>query len=185
MCVRGISGLLEVLAHWPWATIAAFLAAAATLYVGQSQINERRRLVGREAIAQLSAAVQGWISASYRLRHQNVPDSRSEYRQAAENLSRAILAVKMTCNDAELVRHHGLMLVAATDFSERVQAALSSSADELSEPDAAVLDALANDLDTSFKGVLLRALNVYMEPPRWRDRIPQWLRDRPPTPEQD
>ncbi|BBZ22144.1 hypothetical protein [Mycolicibacter hiberniae] len=197
MYARGVSGLVEDLTQWPWATIAAFLAAAVTLHVGRSQINERRRLTGREVVTRYYAAVQGWCDASSQLLYLPVPKShqesirgfdpsvRLEYQRTTAELVQALLAVQMTCNDAELARNRRLALAALSEYSERAESVFNRGNHQLSEQEATAFRGLGKDMSESLTGFLRRAQRVYAEPSSPLDRMPKWLRDGPRTREQD
>src|SRR5690625_3488177 len=107
--IHELSDVLEVLGHWPWATIAAFAAAGITLYVGQTQINERRRPLGRQIVSQLVAAIDEWTAAAGVALRRPGSKSRSEvidrFRGASFELTKALLVADMACGDRALQRH--------------------------------------------------------------------------------
>ncbi len=113
--------------HWPWATIAAFMAVGVAMGIANSQSRERRRLLRQEAIINIKSASNDWITAAsaylayvsyYNARNGGAQTPWSVERLAAvsnatSRMDRALMAAHMTCTDFEILRqltHIGTVL---------------------------------------------------------------------------
>jgi hypothetical protein len=56
--------MAELLKHWPWATIAAFMAVGVTLWVANSESRQRRRQLRQDAILNINFESSAWINAA-------------------------------------------------------------------------------------------------------------------------
>lgn len=176
-----MSGLLEVVGHWPWATIAAFAAVGVSLYVGQTQINQRRRLLGRETVGQLCATVHEWTDAAVRLAHHRGRESFSavllQFRRESAELTKSLIVAQMACHDAELQRHLEGIVSPVNKFTNQALPDSAPPGRELSTEAVAALDALITEGTKASVEFLERAQLVYASQSRWRRRCAECLRD--------
>lgn len=52
--------ILHTAAHWPWSTIAAFIAVGVTISIARSQTRERAQLLGRQTVVDVAVASGQW-----------------------------------------------------------------------------------------------------------------------------
>lgn len=188
MCVHGISGLLGSVSQWPWATIiavttafAGVAAAWAALYVGRSEIKDRRRQLGRETVAQVASAVQNWNEAAvgvlFRRTSETNIAARREYRRVTGEVAKVLLVAHMACDDDALKRYLDEIDVALQGFSNHIRPDSLPPDETPDEHDRTVLKAWIDGAATAGSGFLSRAVLVYgSNTPR---RLPEWLRDEP------
>jgi hypothetical protein len=110
------AGWLQVVAHWPWSTIAAFAAAGIALWVARSQTRERENLLGRETVVAVMDAANKWQKEGARflatvnklLQGQMPPGEMNEgpldhVTAAVAATDRVLKTARMACNDFEML----------------------------------------------------------------------------------
>jgi hypothetical protein len=103
--------------HWPWATIAAFIAVFVALWIANSESRQRRRQLQQDAILDINFQSNVWLDASSEFLayvrvylttplSTQVPWSVSvvePVKATTNNMDRAFKAAHMTCNDYEVI----------------------------------------------------------------------------------
>lgn len=107
---------LHWVTHWPWATVAAFAAAAAALWVAHSETRERKQLLGRQTVIELAAVSLEWsnqaaslLAALRRSMAGTAPreavniEALNVLTQATQGAVRALMSAQMVFTDPELL----------------------------------------------------------------------------------
>lgn len=112
--------LLQIIKHWPWATIAAFMAVGVTLWVANSESRQKRRQLRQEAILEINFQSNAWgnaagvflAHAAVWVQDRGVGQSLIPFAlsisepmaTACYAMDRALKSAHMTCNDFRVIR---------------------------------------------------------------------------------
>jgi hypothetical protein len=108
--------VVHAVTHWPWSTIAAFLAAGGAWGIARAQTNERRALLGREAVVDVNGAAYAWhneagmfLSAIRRFLAGKATasalnnDAFVRMSAATATTARSLTSARLACNDFEML----------------------------------------------------------------------------------
>lgn len=128
-----------VLHHWPWTTIAAFLAVAVAVWATGSDIKERRLVLRQQAVIDVNTQSLVWISESTQflagLRGYLAGESSGNplerglplFLEATTAMDKALQTARMVCRDFELRTFIAGAQVNMARLLDKVQAIPSAS----------------------------------------------------------